>query len=306
MNLTLGLMLCATVFLVQFSFAQGVIEGKEVGVQFITGTTASDPIEAKIHKQGLSDPTPVFNSNAQVTMGASEIVIDFGDVTNPIVFSDQFFSGLRFYDVSELDFLDSNPAVALPSLEEAILSRGAGMTDVEEANGDVFSSDRLSVDENNIYVNFSGLTVSQATGTKVVISLIEPVPLTALEMWRVTHFGGSEGEGLSADDADADGDGVLNLIEYATEQDPNDSTESNAFTVRESLTNPGEIEVVFNRIADPLLTYRLEGSRSLMAGDWTLLESVPGASAGEVIVDEAVWPADEDNYFFRLGVSREN
>lgn len=153
-----------------------MLTGKEVGVQFISGTKASAPTESKIHTQGTTAWTLGIGGKAKVTMGDSEIVIDFGALPNPIVFSSDDFSGLRFYDVSELDFMDNDPAFALPSLVGSRLNQTAGNTDVREANGAIFSQSRVTVNENNIYVNFSGLTITQATGTRVVVSIGEAVP----------------------------------------------------------------------------------------------------------------------------------
>ncbi|MFN7563081.1 MAG: M6 family metalloprotease domain-containing protein [Prosthecobacter sp.] len=47
------------------------------------------------------------------------------------------------------------------------------------------------------------------------------IPITT---WRQTHFGTTANTGNAADDADADGDGVLNLLEFATNGDPGAST----------------------------------------------------------------------------------
>ena len=168
----------AIIFLGTFGAASAAvtITGKEMGIQYINGTTATSPLESSIHRQGTTTATSVINNRVQVMLGISEIVIDFGSVANPIVFSSEAFSGLRFYDVSEIDFLDNDPAVSLPSLLGSSLNFSAGNTDVEEAGGAMFSSNRLIVDENNIYVNFSGLMITEGTGTKVVISLGEIVP----------------------------------------------------------------------------------------------------------------------------------
>ncbi len=45
-------------------------------------------------------------------------------------------------------------------------------------------------------------------------------PLTALQQWRQTHFGSSASAGNAANNADFDGDGVPNLVEYVTGTNP--------------------------------------------------------------------------------------
>lgn len=44
--------------------------------------------------------------------------------------------------------------------------------------------------------------------------------LSALESWRLQHFGSTENTGNAADDADPDSDGIVNLLEYALGGDP--------------------------------------------------------------------------------------
>ena len=51
---------------------------------------------------------------------------------------------------------------------------------------------------------------------------------TAIESWRMQLFGSPNGTGPSADIADADGDGVTNLMEYAFGTDPTDPSEGGA------------------------------------------------------------------------------
>lgn len=48
----------------------------------------------------------------------------------------------------------------------------------------------------------------------------EPSPLSLAD-WRQLHFGGSENSGTGADDMDADGDGLVNLLEWFLGLDPN-------------------------------------------------------------------------------------
>ncbi len=50
--------------------------------------------------------------------------------------------------------------------------------------------------------------------------VIPPSPPSTIEDWRAEHFGTSENAGLAADDADFDGDGFMNLIEYALGANP--------------------------------------------------------------------------------------
>ena len=73
--------------------------------------------------------------------------------------------------------------------------------------------------------------------------------------------------------------------------------------IRHSLTNVGELEVTFNRIADSNLTYTLSSSDDLTPGSWSSIWTGTGTSAGTVTVPESAWPNSESQHFFRLEVS---
>ncbi|MFN7141262.1 MAG: hypothetical protein ACK4UN_18190, partial [Limisphaerales bacterium] len=49
---------------------------------------------------------------------------------------------------------------------------------------------------------------------------VTPVPLVGIAAWRQTHFGSTANSGAAADDADPDGDGILNFVEYALGGNP--------------------------------------------------------------------------------------
>ncbi|MDQ8190112.1 LamG-like jellyroll fold domain-containing protein [Roseibacillus persicicus] len=167
------------------------------------------------------------------------------------------------------------PVTAIPDLNFTFVDWSDGST--ENPRTDLFLTGDLSVTANFV-ANY-----------------------TALENWRFLRLGTYENSGIAADDFDADGDGLPNLIEYATGLDPNNSTDSLALEIKESTTLPGELEVLFNRIEDANLTYILEGSATLLETSWTALKTVSGTSAGPVITTQSVWPSAED-YFFRLKV----
>ena len=152
----------------------------------------------------------------------------------------------------------------------------------------------------DLYLVFTG-----GNGTLFNLNYFSFTPspaFTALEDWRFLHFGTYDNTGNAADTFDADGDGVANFVEYATGLNPNEASDSSVLEMRESSTNPGELEVVFNTIADSTLSYTLEGSDTLHANDWESLKTVIGADEEPVVTAESEWP-DHANYFFRLRVN---
>ena len=73
----------------------------------------------------------------------------------------------------------------------------------------------------------------QNSGVAVQVATV----LSALQSWRQTNFGSTANSGNAADGADPDGDGVVNLLEYAAGQNP---TTTDTLTTSAS-SNGGEI-----------------------------------------------------------------
>lgn len=133
-------------------------------------------------------------------------------------------------------------------------------------------------------------------------SPIDDVPYSNLENWRYTNFGTYVNAGAAADNFDTDFDGVVNLLEYATGLNPNDPSEFSVIKIQESLANPGQLEVTFDRIEDPSLTYTLQGSETLLPDDWDPIWTETGTAAETITRPQSEWP-NQDNYFLRLQVN---
>jgi hypothetical protein len=126
---------------------------------------------------------------------------------------------------------------------------------------------------------------------------------TALENWRFEHFGSHDNAGNAADDFDADADGEANLIEFATGQDPLDSTLSPTPLV----VDGANLRFRYTRSKaafDSGLAFTVEYHDLLDATPWT------PAGAGVVMVDgplqsvEAIIPAGPaGRRFVRLRVT---
>ncbi|MGJ8642400.1 MAG: Ig-like domain-containing protein [Luteolibacter sp.] len=120
------------------------------------------------------------------------------------------------------------------------------------------------------------------------------------ELWRFAHFGTYGNTGIAADTYDADFDGNLNLIEYATGTDPN-TPEPASISIRPD--GGSGLEAVFNRIVNPALNYYVEGTSSLSATSWDPIWEGTGTNAGTVTVPDSLWPSGHNMYFLRLRVS---
>ena len=125
-------------------------------------------------------------------------------------------------------------------------------------------------------------------------------PLTAIESWRVTHFGTASATGDGADTADPDADGSANLLEYALGTAPKVPGPA-AYQIQAS---SGVLQLSFTRVADPSLTYTVQGSADLAT--WTDLWSSTGAqnTAGPVTVSDPAALSSFARRFLRLRVSQ--
>jgi hypothetical protein len=136
---------------------------------------------------------------------------------------------------------------------------------------------------------------NEATATPVAVA-------NPLQTWRQSNFGSGENSGTGADDADPDGDGINNLIEYAIGTDPKSSNSAAAA----ALGRVGDaLTLTFNRIADPSLVYTVRGSTTL--GDWSetpIFSSTGSANTpGPVTVEDSPSMASQSKRFLRLEVS---
>lgn len=118
--------------------------------------------------------------------------------------------------------------------------------------------------------------------------------------WAKTN--GIEGQPASGD---FDGDGISNLLEYATNTSPTASGGTAGFSVVPSGNN---LALTYTRIADPALTYTVEGSSDL-TGAWSTLAVAGNPStgvanvAGNVTITDPT-PFTSGKRFLRLKVSQ--
>jgi endoglucanase len=109
--------------------------------------------------------------------------------------------------------------------------------------------------------------VETATGSLSVdnVYFTAPPALTALDAWRQTYFGTTTTNGPAANTADPDGDGQLNLVEYALDGDPLNA----ASTPRPQVTLTVTRVILSYLRAHADLTYTVETSPSLVPAAWT-------------------------------------
>jgi hypothetical protein len=122
--------------------------------------------------------------------------------------------------------------------------------------------------------------------------------------WNDAQFGDYAHEpAIAGTLADPDGDGVVNLFEYALDEDP----------LAPNSTPPSQVSILgrrlqltFNRIADPDLIYVVEASDNLIDPDgWQLIWSSTGTdnTAGPVTIVDTSILDDHPRRFLRLQVT---
>ncbi|MEY4488316.1 MAG: hypothetical protein RIQ79_824 [Verrucomicrobiota bacterium] len=124
------------------------------------------------------------------------------------------------------------------------------------------------------------------------------------EDWRLAYFDTTVAGGDAADLADPDGDGMVNLLEYALGTSP---------VVGDSVVRPvlgrdeaGHLIFSFNRIADPGLVYEVQATADLVVSPWPeIIWASTGANnvTGPVVVTDTVALSGIARRFLRLSVT---
>lgn len=152
--------------------------------------------------------------------------------------------------------------------------------------------------ENGTSVSTNAVYIFTSASDRTLIANFEAT-LSALQTWRSTYLGASENTGYAADGADPDGDGLANLIEYATGTLPASAASARA----PQAGMPGNsLSLTFYRIADPSLTYQVWASNNLtdwgVAPIWT--STGVENTVGQVTVTDPL--ASQPRRFLRLKV----
>jgi hypothetical protein len=129
--------------------------------------------------------------------------------------------------------------------------------------------------------------------------------LGAINNWRFAYFGIYTNTENAADTADPTGDGVPNLLKYATGLSP--LVASNTNPVVSGVADSGGMSyltLTFNEIADPILVYSVQSATNL-AGPWNTIWSSTGESntPGSITVQDTAPIGTAPDEFLRLEVS---
>jgi len=138
----------------------------------------------------------------------------------------------------------------------------------------------------------SSLPVSRFTAIKI--------PPSGYQLWRDEVFTPAQIDaGDAAPEADPDGDGLSNLLEYATAQSPLSPGQG---PLNLSRMDAATLALQFERVADPELRYRIEATDDLEQSPWPDLVFESSGSdnlAGRIELNQPLGPGQR---FLRLQV----
>lgn len=98
------------------------------------------------------------------------------------------------------------------------LKSTAGSSAVQRFYVEFFPGGNLWVEQDGFASNPRPVRKRGTTASQSTLFVVRPP--TALENWRMTHFGTYAADGSSANDADPNGNGVPNIVEYVMGRDP--------------------------------------------------------------------------------------
>ncbi len=193
---------------------------------------------------------------------------------------------------------------ALDLITAPNLAPGSVFTILNNTSATAVSGTFTGKANNSTFASTSGYTFrinyNLRTGNDVVLTLIT----SPIEQWRFTNFGSMLNNGAGLDTLDGDGDGVSNLIEYATKMNP----ALNDMVPQSATKNGANLEFVYTKNKSATdVTFIVEWSDTL-GNDWSTVgvtqSLVAGSDNGVTQQWKAVMPAGSARRFVHLKVTR--
>ncbi len=180
-----------------------------------------------------------------------------------------------------------NPGTAPSAVVGANAALNGGVTDATSSTWSLVSGPGLVWFINATTIKFSApgvylLRLSAVNGngetSRTLSVTVTGSAMTLIEIWRQDNFGNHTNTGTAADTFDANGDGELNLLEFATGQNPNASTR----VVSSLIKNAADMEFTYIRSKAAVqdgVTYSVEYC-DLLTPPWAAV------NPGTVITDD--------------------
>ncbi|WAC19150.1 hypothetical protein OVA24_18140 [Luteolibacter sp. SL250] len=170
-------------------------------------------------------------------------------------------------------------------IEENTVPGGEAGTDPFTYRGVMWQWDlsQIGVDITSVAITTPYANHTSVSGARVDVAsqfrdLAAPAS-TPLQTWRDRYFQTADNSGDAADDADPDGDGIANLVEYALGTRPDSADADHGASRLPALSTAGPRPSISFRLPTTLpaeLTYQVRSSGNL--ADWKVIASKTGSS----------------------------
>jgi hypothetical protein len=254
----------------------------------IIDTSASG--ETSLHTSFIDNPANSFSGVWQVTRGRFEFaspetigtadirVLDHGELT---IHGDWNQLGATLSVANS-----ANAAVDLGPHHWTVSELTLGTTSVDDGS---YSVSQLNALSDAVFSGSGMITVASLSGQ---------------ERWRLEYFGTIDNSGSAADDFDANHDGEINLLEFATAQDPHSSTLA-THPLNEDLEN---LQLTYTRskqaLADGAI-FTVVWSDTLLPDSWSnegVSESLQSQDSEKQVMLVSIPTAGANRRFYRLKV----
>ncbi len=224
---------------------------------------------------GTSPPLTSAEATISITVNGPEIAVEQPSGTNLI-------DGQSIVDFGDVSIDDDNSHTFIIRNLGNVNLTGLGIT-IDGANAGEFTitaspTAPVAPGENTTFtVKFSPTALDARTAALHIVSndadespfdiALTGTGITHLEAWRLQYFGNTADTGTGADENDPDFDDLSNLLEFATANDPEQSSPMPGIL---SL-NGNTIEFVYTRATGAMadgLTFNVEWSDDLTSPNW--------------------------------------
>lgn len=155
-------------------------------------------------------------------------------------------------------------------------------------------------------ITISATNASGSSQKTVTLTVLNTGNLTATQIWRTNYFGITTNTGNAADTADADLDGIINLLEFGTNLNPTTASAMPGQAVR----NGANIEFTYTRSKTAMsegVSFAVEWSDDLSAPSWStagVTESILSEDSAVQNVKAILSAGSGGQRFVRLRVTR--
>ena len=155
-------------------------------------------------------------------------------------------------------------------------------------------------------ITLGAANANGSTSANLTLTVTSDTTLSPLQSWSLTFFGTSVLTGTAAPDADFDGDGLRNLLEYALNLDPTIATSALAPSLGLTAQPTSALTLTFMR-ARAEITYEVLATSNLAdPASWQVIATNPGAvsTIQPVTVTDPLPVSTNPRRFLRLRVSQ--